>query len=472
MENHKKFVKFEGKIVFIGFGCVGQGVLPLILRHIDIAPSQIRIITADTTGQIQAEKAHVSFNVCPLTPKNFQKILDENLEPGDYLLNLSVNVSSMALIEYCHQHDLLYLDACLEPWLGGYTDTTLSLSARSNYNVREQSLNLRKRLGKGPTAVLCHGANPGLVSHFTKQALVNIARDTGIDFVLPQSRESWAALAQKLNIKVIQCAERDTQTAKPFKLINEFVNTWSIDGFVGEGLQPAELGWGSHEKVEPLDANHHGYGCDAAIYLHRPGTRTLVRGWNPLTGPYQGFLITHAESISIADYLTVKSDTEVDYRPTVYYAYHPTDATVLSIHELSGRNFKRQDHTRLLMTDIESGSDALGMALMGHAKGLYWYGSVLSIEEARDLAPYNNATSLQVAAGVLGGMVWAIENPEAGIIEPEEMDFKRVLQVASPYLGDITGQYSNWTPLRNNLALYDEHLDTTDPWQFRNFRVI
>ncbi|MFZ1711500.1 MAG: homospermidine synthase, partial [Nitrosomonas sp.] len=111
-------------------------------------------------------------------------------------------------------------------------------------------------------------------------------------------------------------------------------------------------------------------------------------------------------------------------------------------------------------------------ALMGHAKGLYWYGSILSIEEARDLAPYNNATSLQVAAGVLGGMVWAIENPQAGIVEPEEMDFKRVLQIASPYLGDITGQYSNWTPLRNNLALYDAHLDTTDPWQFKNFRVV
>jgi len=472
MENYKKFVKFENKIVFIGFGCVGQGVLPLILRHIDISPAQIRIITADTNGQIQAEKSHVSFMVCPLTPENFQQILDENLAPGDYLLNLSVNVSSLALIEYCHQRDLLYLDACLEPWQGGYTDTTLSLSARSNYHAREQSLKLRERLGNGPTAVLCHGVNPGLVSHFTKQALVNIARDTGVDFVLPQTRDSWAALAQKLGIKVIQCAERDTQTAKPFKRINEFVNTWSIDGFIGEGLQPAELGWGSHEKTEPLDAGHHGYGCDAAIYLRRPGTRTSVRGWNPLTGAYQGFLITHAESIAIADYFTVKTDTEVQYRPTVYYAYHPCDATVLSIHELSGRNFKQQETKRLLMNDIESGSDALGMALMGHTKGLYWYGSILSIEEARDLAPHNNATSLQVAAGVLGGMIWAIENPEAGITEPEEMDFKRVLQVASPYLGDITGQYSNWTPLRNNLALYEAHLDTTDPWQFKNFRVV
>ncbi|MCE7917512.1 MAG: hypothetical protein P0107_07775 [Nitrosomonas sp.] len=61
---------------------------------------------------------------------------------------------------------------------------------------------------------------------------------------------------------------------------------------------------------------------------------------------------------------------------------------------------------------------------------------MLSIEQARDLAPYNNATSLQVAAGILGGTVWAIENPESGIVEPDEMSFERILQVATPYLGD------------------------------------
>ncbi len=40
----------------------------------------------------------------------------------------------------------------------------------------------------GPTAVLTHGANPGLVSHFVKQALLNIARDTGVDTAVPADR--------------------------------------------------------------------------------------------------------------------------------------------------------------------------------------------------------------------------------------------------------------------------------------------
>lgn len=471
MSGYEKFAEPEGKFIFIGFGSVGQGFLPLLLRHFDIPTARIQIITGDNAGKALAEKEQISFRVCPLTPENYRDILDPVLERGDFLLNLSVNVSSLALIEYCHEQGALYLDACIEPWEGGYTDPLLSASERSNYSFREQALALRQRLGTGPTAVLCHGANPGLVSHWTKQALLNIAHDIEGNITIPRTQKEWGHLAQRLEIKVMQCAERDTQTARPFKHIDEFVNTWSIDGFVGEGQQPAELGWGSHEKYEPADARHHTFGCDAAVYLQRPGMRTQVRGWTPLTGAYQGFLITHSESVSIADYFTLRNGNTLRYRPTVYYAYHPTDATILSIHEFSGRNFRLQRSTRLLMDDIEHGADALGMALMGHAKGVYWYGSMLSIETARELAPCNNATSLQVAAGILGGIVWAIENPQAGIIEPDEIPFERVLQVATPYTGEMAGQYSDWTPLQNRQALFEEDLDTADPWQFKNFRI-
>ena len=138
------------------------------------------------------------------------------------------------------------------------------------------------------------------------------------------------------------------------------------------------------------------------------------------------------------------------YRPTVHYAYHPCDDAVLSVHELAGRDWQQQPEQRLMMDEITSGIDELGVLLMGHAKGAYWYGSQLTIEEARELAPYNNATSLQVAAGVLGGMVWAIENPTAGIVEADELDFGRVLEVARPYLGPVVGVYSDWTPLRRS----------------------
>jgi homospermidine synthase len=464
-----KHVAFGGRLIILGFGSIGQGVLPLILRHIDIPRERITIVSGDQRGQDVAEENCIRFTVQPLTRENFRGVLTPLLRTGDFLLNLSVDVSSVALIAFCQQQGALYLDTCIEPWAGGYTDPSLTPSQRSNYALRESALALAGR--EGPTAVLTHGANPGLVSHFVKQALLNLARDTGFDTAVPTDRRGWAALSQTLGVKVIHIAERDTQTASYAKQPGEFVNTWSIDGFAGEGCQPAELGWGTHEKTLPADGRRHDFGCDTAIYLLRPGASIRVRTWTPMAGPLHGFLITHNESISIADYYSVIEDGTVRYRPTVHYAYHPCDDAVLSVHEMAGGNWQQQPKQRLMMNEIRSGVDELGVLLMGHERGAYWYGSRLSIEQARALAPHNNATSLQVTAAVLGGLVWAMENPRAGILEADTLDHARVLGVAEPYLGDMVGAYSDWTPLLDRGRLFPEVVDESCPWQFGNFRV-
>lgn len=464
-----KHVAFHGRLVMLGFGSIGQGVLPLILRHIDLRPEQLTILSADARGRDVAAEYGVPFRIEPLDRGNYRAALAPMLRAGDMLLNLSVDVASVALVGLCRERGALYLDTCIEPWAGGYTDPSLSPSQRSNYALREGALALAG--GDGPTAVLTHGANPGLVSHFLKRALLNLARDTGVRTPVPVDRGGWAALAEGLGVKVIHIAERDTQTASVAKRPGEFVNTWSIDGFAGEGCQPAELGWGTHERALPADGRRHDFGGGAAIYLLRPGASTRVRTWTPMAGPIHGFLITHNESISIADHYTVRQGGAVRYRPTVHYAYHPCDDAVLSVHEMAGRNWRLQERQRLMMDEIRTGTDELGVLLMGHAGGAYWYGSRLSIEQARALAPHNNATSLQVTAAVLGGMVWAIENPRAGVVEADQLDHARVLAVAEPYLGDMVGAYSDWTPLRGRGLLFPEEVDASCPWQFGNFRV-
>jgi homospermidine synthase len=466
-----KHIAFPGRLVMIGCGSIGQGVLPLILRHIDIVPTQITILTADERGRDIARAYGIEFIVDPLTRENYQDRLRPLLRAGDFLLNLSVDVSSVALIRLCNKVGALYLDTCIEPWVGGYTDPSLTPSERSNYALRESALAVAADCAGGPTAVLTHGANPGLVSHLVKEALLDLAQETGRNTAVPTTRAAWANLARALSVKVIHIAERDTQSADVAKAPGEFVNTWSIDGFVSEGCQPAELGWGSHEKTFPADGRHHAFGRDSAIYLERPGAGTRVRTWTPLEGPFHGFLVTHNESISISDYYTATEDGAVAYRPTVHYAYHPCDDAVVSLHELAGKNWKMQPHQRLMMDEIVRGTDELGVLLMGHARGAYWYGSLLSIEEARALAPYNNATSLQVTAAVLGGIIWAMENPRRGVVEPDEIDHARIMGIARPYLGTVIGVYSDWTPLQDRGLLFPEAVDTSDPWQFGNFRV-
>jgi homospermidine synthase len=469
---HKVHVEFPGRILFVGFGSIGQGVLPLILRHIGIAPERITIVTAEDKGSDEAAKYGVKFVQEPLTRENFRRVLAPLLGRGDFLINVSVEVSSLALIKLCWEKGAMYLDTCIEPWPGGYTDPTVPPGKRTNYVMREEALALRVGNQRAPTAVLTHGANPGLVSHFMKQALLNIAKDLGVDTATPESRAEWGALARKVGVKVVHIAERDTQISSKPKLAGEFVNTWSVDGFVSEGAQPAEMGWGTHERNFPRDGKRHEAGCLAAIYLMQPGAATRVRTWTPKAGHFHGLCITHGEAISIADYYSVREGSQVAYRPTVHYAYHPCDSAVMSVHELAGNNYVQQKRQRILMDEITAGIDELGVLLAGHKKNAYWYGSQLSIEEARKLAPYNNATSLQVCVAVLSGVVWAMENPNVGVVEPDEMDHRRCLEVCMPYLGPVAGEYTEWTPLHERERLFPEDIDKSDPWQFKNVRVI
>ncbi|HEY8942483.1 MAG TPA: saccharopine dehydrogenase C-terminal domain-containing protein [Cellvibrio sp.] len=466
-----KYVTFKGTLLILGLGSVGRAVIPLLLRHIEISPQQIKVVAPHQDKDDICSKYAIQFIKKELTKDNLEDFLRQHLNEDDFLLNLSVDVSSLELIEYCWHNNIFYLDTCIEPWPGRYDNAVTPPAKRTNYRLREDLLSFRKDKHGGRTAVVTLGANPGLASILLKQALENMALDCALEFEKPTCARDWAHLARELGIKVIHIAERDTQTTNARKKRNEFVNTWSIDGFIAEGLQPAELGWGTHEKHWPADAERHDYGCDAAIFLHRPGIATRVRSWTPLEGSYHGFLITHSESISIADHLTLREGSEVIYRPTVNYAYHPCDDAILSLHELAGKNWQQQRHQRILGDEITLGMDELGVLLMGNDKGAYWFGSRLGIRQARELAPYNTATSLQVVAGVFSGVIWALRNPDRGIVEPDDLDHHTILEMATPYLGEVVGIYSNWTPLANRSNLFSEPLATDDPWQFINFRV-
>ncbi len=468
--------KIDGPVVMIGFGSIGKGTLPLIERHFTFDKSRMVVIDPSDKDRALLDRDGIRFVHGAVTPENYRTLLPPLLTKGEgrgFCVNLSVDTSSLDIMRLCRELGVLYIDTVVEPWPGFYFDPAMTPAARSNYALRETVQEEKRKNPGGSTAVSCCGANPGMVSWFVKQALIDLVANVGLKtFAEPTTREGWAKLAKDLGVKGIHIAERDTQRAKSPKPMNVFVNTWSVEGFLSEGVQPAELGWGTHEKWKPDNAGGHDAGSQAAIYLLQPGANTRVRSWCPTPGPQYGFLVTHNESISIADYLTVREGDQVVYRPTCHYAYHPANDAVLSLHELFGRAGVMQDSHHILdETEIVDGVDELGVLLYGHAWNAYWYGSQLSIDETRDLAPNQNATGLQVTSAVLAGMVWALENPAAGIVEADEMDYKRCLDVQRPYLGPVNGFYTDWTPLANRPGFFPEDIDASDPWQFKNVLV-
>jgi len=470
--------EITGPIVMIGFGSIGRGSLPLIERHFKFDKSRMVIIDPSEENRKLADERGITFIKQAITKDNYKEVLTPLLTNGGgqgFCVNLSVDTGSVDLMRLTRKLGALYVDTVVEPWLGFYFDTEASNASRTNYALREGLLAEKRKHPGGPTAVSTCGANPGMVSWFVKQALIDLARELGLDVDTPaqHDREGWARLMKKVGVKGVHIAERDTQRSKKPKPLNVFWNTWSVEGFISEGLQPAELGWGTHEKWMPKNAKKHKKGSKAAIYLEQPGANTRVRTWVPTPGPQYGFLVTHNEAISISDFFTVRDKHgEVTYRPTCHYAYHPSNDAVLSLHEMFGAAGKAQPvHHVLEENELVDGSDELGVLLYGHKKNAYWYGSQLTLEEARKLAPHQNATGLQVSSAVLAGMVWALENPEAGIVETDEMDFARCLEVQKPYLGPVKGYYTDWTPLDGRPGLFKEDIDEKDPWQFRNILV-
>ncbi len=467
--------RISGPMVMIGFGSIGRGTLPLILRHIEFDRSRAVVIDPVDDDREMVDRAGIRFEQAEITRDNYREVLTPLLTGGEgqgFCVNLSVDTSSLDIMKLCRELGVLYIDTVVEPWAGFYFDRSADPAKRSNYMLRETVQAEKRANPGGATAVSCCGANPGMVSWLVKQALLDVARDTGVDAADPSSREDWARLMQRVGVKGIHIAERDTQVPDRQKPAGAFWNTWSVEGFISEGLQPAELGWGTHETWMPETGRTHDVGSRAAIYLLQPGADTRVRTWCPSLGSQFGFLVTHNEAISIADYFTVGEGATPEYRPTCHYAYHPCDDAVLSLHEMFGKAGVAQEDLHVLTEDeIRDGHDELGVLLYGHARNAYWYGTKLDIHQARKLAPYQNATGLQVTSAVLAGMVWALENPEAGIVETDEMDFRRCLEVQTPYLGRVFGAYTDWTPLEGRPGLFPEDIDAAEPWSFRNVLV-
>lgn len=468
--SHPVYGRINGPIVIIGFGSIGRGTLPLIERHFEYDADNIHVVCPEDDQANFLKQRGVQFHQIALTRDNYREVLDRLFpEQGKgFCVNLSVDVGSLDMMKACREKGILYIDTVVEPWPGFYFNKDADPAEQTNYALRE-TVREEKRLNPGgTTAVSCCGANPGMVSWFVKEALLDIARDTGHQHNKPKNREDWAALMRDLGIKGVHIAERDTQAPSYPKPAGVFVNTWSVEGFLAEGFQPAELGWGTHEKWIPENAGTQSKGCQAAIYLKHPGALTKVHTWCPTLGAQYGFLVTHNEAISISDYYTVGQGANPEYRPTCHYAYHPCNMAVLSLHECFGASKPQEKHKILDENEIVEGIDELGVLLFGHEKNAYWYGSRLSNAEARELAPFQNATGLQVTSAVLAGMVWALENPQAGIVETDEMDHERCLEVQKPYLGPVEGHYTDWTPIAARWDRFSEDIDESDPWQFRN----
>lgn len=480
-------ISFGGRVLVLGAGSVSRCLLPLLLRHFDMDFTRLTVMDFEDLRHLIPDilDAGASYVQHRLSPDDLAETLSRHVGPGDLLVDLAWNIDACEIIQWCHDNHVLYINTSVELW-DPYADIENKPPTERTLYVRHMALRkmVKKWREPGATAVVEHGANPGLVSHWTKVALEDITRAILDDEYLASRRRAalehaleaadYARLAMLTGTKVIHISERDTQIADQPKRVNEFVNTWSIAGFHEEGIAPAEMGWGTHERRLPPLAQKHAYGPGNQICLSQMGINTLVRSWVP-GGEILGMVVRHGEAFTISDYLTVWEDDVPVYRPTVHYAYLPCDAAIASLHELKMNAYELQYDQRILGDEIVDGKDELGVLLLGHDLNGWWVGSQLDIHEARRLVPGQNATTLQVAASVLGALDWMIRNPRQGFKVPDELPHREVLAVANPYLGPCLSVQTDWNPHKNRFDPFENwgkpSLNGDDMWQFEAFLV-
>lgn len=462
--------------MLLGFGTIGSCLLPIFREALALAPDRYIVVDGEDHGTVfEPHRAvGIRYIVARLTAKNIDALLEPLIGDGDILVNVTMGVDSVTVADWCQRHGVCYIDSSVEPWDENIFDASLPTHARTEYAYHQRARGHAADHwhDHGPTAVFCHGANPGLVTHFVRAALRDIAAATGLDATTPRTREDWARLAQKTNTRVIHISERDTQYARDGRRPGEFVNTWSIGGLVEEASMPVEIGWGTHERQLPPGARYHETGPRSAIYASGPAARVQLRSWVPLGGQITGLALPHSESITISEYLTLGRPGALTYRPTVIFVYLPCDAALASLHVTMMRDWVLPAQQRIIATDVVAGRDELGVLLMGHPLGAWWYGSQLDIDAARALVPTSNPTAIQVAAGLLGATAWVAGNPREGYCEPEDLPSDEILEIARPWLGPMVSMASDWTPLSGRCSMFDNPFEMPDdPWQFGNFIV-
>lgn len=286
-------MEFKNRIVMIGFGVVAQALLPMLVKHLRVPCAKIVVIDfADRTAALKPwiEKGLRFFHE-RVTPFSLARLLSTHARSGDLIVDLAWSVDFFDIIQWAHDNEVLYVNASLESWdptAEMHRKPTLEKSLYSRYT---KLLPIIEKWRDTTTAVVDHGSNPGLVSHFVKAGLLDIgenvlrenklsiARKRRIEGLIEE--ETFPQLARELGVKVIHCSEWDSQRADKAKPPDEFVSTWSPEGMWEESISPCEIGWGTHEKWEPPLASHPATGPGNQIVLPQMGLNSWVRSWVP-----------------------------------------------------------------------------------------------------------------------------------------------------------------------------------------------
>lgn len=468
---------FDGNIYILGCGGIGKALLQTLIKLFVNITDKITVIDQyDLRRHIQTPiNRGVKYIQTEITKHNYKNILS-TVKKDDLILDCAYGMSTVDFLLFCQEKQCHYVSSAIDQWDFKEYNNPLDASLYNKYIKIEKANKLI--VNKKFTAVVAMGANPGNVSIWTKYGLDLINKKYNHKF------KTYAELAYKLGVSVVQISEKDGQLNTKPKRPNEYCNTWSTDGesYYEEALGFVEGSWGTHEKTIPknmaVNDNRH-------FVIDKLSLQASAQSYVPLYGRFVGNMIPHEETITIGQCLTLVEDNKIIYKPTVYYVYDPCNDAKNSLDELKDKNYEYQQYYRLLTKELSTGRDELGVTFYLDNGDIYWVGSLLSVEEAREIYDnefndYINATIVQVIAGYISAILYINKlikkvnkglSKHKGMVHPDNLPHNQILKYSMPFLGDfIFKKVTDFTLYKMDNSFTGRNVPTKD-WQYGNFMV-
>ena len=451
-------LRFNGKIVQFGFGAVGKSFFENVKKEIKFNENNYIVITrneSEFAPYINMGGLTNNFFICEIDKNNFKEIFSKFLSSGDLLIDFADSVGTRDICMWCCENNIMYINTgeadWPENWYSIFNENILKNKLKEKY---KNDL----RYNNHPI-VLQHGNNPGLVSHFVKLAIEYIIntqykKNKLLKKLLKENK--FNEIAKILDIKMIHVNDIDNQKINENYSEGKLINTWCIDSFFFELLSEATQNLGTHERIDTKD-NYKLLDLENGFLEYTQlAVDTLCKTYYP-NGYFEGYLVPHEETITIAKSLEVKKDDKVIYRPSVMFIYLPCEIACKYLDESKNifnndldmeydttknviRGYNYPLSSRIVYKEnITEGTEYVGVLLMGSNFDPVWVGNRINLSylyKNKNNAYWQTPTITPVAMSALAAVCFMIKNKDKrGIYFPDDIvDYKYIIKIAEKYI--------------------------------------
>ena len=442
-------VRFPGRVLVLGCGSVSQCLQPLLLRHLDMDFRKLTVMDfEDLRSKIpDTLAAGARYDATRITPENIGELLSKHLGPGDLLIDLAWNIDAGTILQWCHDNGVLYINTSVEEWDPyGNAETTPPDRAHAVLPPSTVAQTGRRVVASGSVG----GRRPRRESrsrvaldegrarrHRRRDARGGTKRSGRVKLSATRRRAIEHARGRRATTRGSRCtpasrsstsasATRRSPTARR-KSTSSSTRGRSRASTRRASRPPSSAGARTsvglpaaraHLRLRPVQPDLPVADGDGHVRLFVGAARRPDRrhGHPPRRGACRSPSISRCPTASVRS--IDRPSTTRTCRPTPRWTRCTSCACAAS---------QLQPRLRIMQDEIIHGRDELGVLLMGHDLNAWWVGSQLDIDETRALVPGQNATTLQVAASVLGAVFWMINNPDRGFNVPDDLPHDKVL---------------------------------------------